>query len=323
MKIRRPALAAAVFVLLSLTARSQSSVSTGGQTPAADRSFYLGRLVDHPEALSGVWETSNGRGGDIGIHLLLGTTVPPDGDPPQWTPQSWQYLEVGVFERTGPEPQFGEDNSFSDSTRGGSLTFAAGRLQLHFFSTWKDTGSIDLDLVRQPDDCWYGRFHRGDFDSVVTLCRPSAGPDMQPSPLVGTWSQAEGIGACVHVTQTGPDTFTGWSDAIQVPGRIGFAPGIQPHPLFQHFGDLMKVHHADDGNVTFELGAYNGICCPHLYSGKLSADGVTIRGDFPPGPNQAPHAVAWKKMPGDSCVNPAELHKFQATPCPPAIKPNQ
>jgi len=178
--------AASLVTLLPCAIHAQQD---SGSIPVApeDRSFYLGQQVTHPESLSGIWETSNGHGGAIGIHLELDTTIPSDGDKQIWAPQSWQDLQVGVFERKGAEIQLGEESGFSDSRSGGSVTFDQGRLQLHFVSQWADTPSVDLDLVQQADGCWDGRLHRGDFDSHVTLCRPSTGQSGKASPLVGTW----------------------------------------------------------------------------------------------------------------------------------------
>jgi len=135
-----------------------------------------------PESLSGIWETSNGHGGAIGIHLELDTTIPSDGDKQSWAPQSWQDLQVGGFERKGTEIQLGEEGGFSDSRRGGNVTFNQGRLQLHFVSPWADTPSVDLDLVQQEGGCWDGRLHRGEFDSHVILCRPSTNQSGKANP---------------------------------------------------------------------------------------------------------------------------------------------
>ena len=230
--------------------------------------------------------------------------VPGDGEKPSWVPQSWQDLQVGVFERKGAEIQFGEEGFFSDSRRGGSLTLDAGRLQLHFVSQWADVQSVDLDLVQQGGDCWYGRLHRGTFDSRVTVCRPTAGQSGNTSPIVGTWSEISGFGqGCIHIAQQAPGEFTGWSDSIEPPGTVRCASTIPgPHALFQHFGELMKIHLEDCGTVSFELYAYTPGCCSHTFVGKLTKDGALIHGTWPPGANQAPHDASWKKVPGDSCV---------------------
>jgi hypothetical protein len=294
---------------------AQSGVPAPPQTPPDDLSFYLNQPVVHPESLSGIWETSNGEGGAVGVHLLLMTTLPGDAAHPIWTPQSWQHLEVGVFERKESKLEFGEDNFFSDSLRGGGVTFKDDRLQLHFVSTWKDTPSVDLNLLLQPDDCWHGRFHRGAYDSVVVLCRPTPGGDAVLSPIAGTWFQTSGHGsACIHIAQTGSATFTGWSDSLMIPDQVRFGSGVPgPHQLYENFGTLAKVDVASDEKIDLEFTAYSAICCSHHFIGKLSVDGSILAGEFPPGPNQSPQAAIFTKMRGDSCVDATALHGYEPT----------
>lgn len=322
MPLHRVTLALLGAALLAPGGSAQSSVTTGEETIPGDRSFYLDQPVNHPEALSGVWESPDGQGGAVGIHMELMTTVSGDAEPPVWTPQKWQHLNFGVFQRKGAEIEFGEEGFFSDNPRGGSVTLENGHLQLHFVSTWKDTSSVDLDLVRQDDGCWHGRFHKGGFDAAVTLCRPTPSAEIKPSPIVGTWSSGSGIGSgCIHIAQTGETTFTGWSDSLQIPGTVFFANNIPgPHSLLQGYGSLAKVHLSNDGQVSLELGAYNAMCCSHAFTGHLSADGSTIAGDFPPGPNQNPHAANWTRMNGDSCIDPTTLPKTLPKACAPGNK---
>jgi hypothetical protein len=119
------------FVLYAQVTLPPGSVST----IPGDRSPYLGRPIINPETLSGFWETPNGHGGAVGIHLLLMTTVPTDGwEKPSDAPQSWQLLELGVYERRGATIQLEESNNFSDSPRGGNVGFEAGHLSLHWIS---------------------------------------------------------------------------------------------------------------------------------------------------------------------------------------------
>jgi hypothetical protein len=162
-----------------------------------DRSLYSGQQVIHPESLSGIWETSNGHEGAIGIHLELDTTIPSDGDKQNWTPQSWQDLQVGVYERKGAEIQLGEGGYFSDSPRGVSVTFDRGRLQLHFVSQWADTPSVDLDLVPKG-----GNLVRGTWP-----------PDANQAPHEATWKKMPGD-SCV-----GSDSQQGTEN-----GLLSFAP---------------------------------------------------------------------------------------------------
>jgi hypothetical protein len=156
------------FVLYAQVTLPPGSVST----IPGDRSPYLGRPIINPETLSGFWETPNGHGGAVGIHLLLMTTVPTDGwEKPSDAPQSWQLLELGVYERRGATIQLEESNNFSDSPRGGNVGFEAGHLSLHWISP-PNSEPIDVDLVQQPGDRWAGRLHRRSFDANVILSRP-------------------------------------------------------------------------------------------------------------------------------------------------------
>ena len=303
---------------LAPAAHPQSSATAPPQTPPADRSFDVNQPMDHPEALSGVWESSDGRGGAVGIHLELMTMVPGDADSPVWVPQSWQHFNLGVFEREGPELVFGEENYFTNDPSGGRVTFEKGSLRLHFATSRARIPSVDLDLFREPDGCWRGRFHRGSFDSVVTLCRPTPGPSVALSPLVGTWSGDHGR-PCVHIFESPAGTFTGWSDTLEIPGQIVFghnSPG--PHQLYQNYGDRAKVNLTGNGEISVEFNAYSAGCCSQRFAGKISADGFTIQGDFTRSPNQNPHR--WTKMPGDSCVDPTTLHSFQPTGSPSSKK---
>jgi hypothetical protein len=159
------------FAFLVPQVRPQSSITTPPEIPPGDRSFYVNQPVDRPEALSGVWQTPDGHGGAVGIHLELMTTVSGDADPPIRTPQSWQHLNLGIFQRKGSEIAFGDENYFSDSARGGSVLLGNSRIQLHFVSTWIDTPSVDLDLLHQPNGCWHGRF----IEAVSTPSSHSAG----------------------------------------------------------------------------------------------------------------------------------------------------
>ena len=296
-------------LLLIVACPAQAGQDSGlGATPSRDRSFYLGRQVMHPESLSGIWETSDGHGGAVGIHLIFATSLPPSAL--SWTPQSWEMLQLGVFQRKGAEIQPGEEGGFSDSPRGGGVTFDGGRLQLHFASHTDDVQSVDVELVQASNDCWSGRFHRGTYDSPVTLCRPAIGPSGKVNLLVGTWLESTGMApSCVHIAQQATAQFTGWSDAIQLPGKVQFPrtlPG--PHLLFQTFGELMKVHVDDGGVVSLELRAYSSVCCSYTYVGRLSEDGALIHGSWRTGQHHVPGNVYWKRIPGPSCVTKDSAH---------------
>jgi hypothetical protein len=105
---------------LSLLVQTSLSQSSAISESEEDRSFYLNQPVLHPEALSGIWETPIGNGGAVGIYLQLATKLPDDSRIP-WTPQAWQHLDGGIYERKTTDEAFGDINGFSDSKRGGAF----------------------------------------------------------------------------------------------------------------------------------------------------------------------------------------------------------
>lgn len=296
----------ALMVLANCRGAAQQSAAPGVPTVLeGDRSFYQGKPVMDPDGLSGLWEISNGKGGARGIHLILSTSVDPFAKSDRKTltgvEQQWEHLEIGVYERQGPVLAFGEEGFFSDSPRGGGATLEDGHLQLHFVSRVASTPSVDLDLMKEAGDRWVGRFHKGDFDEQVTLERP--GGKRSDSVITGTWRDETAPIRCMHVVEQAASEFTGWSDRLQIPGTIGFAPWIQPHRLFEIYGEWMKVKMNPDETTSFEFSAFTAMCCSHTYIGKLDAGAITIEGRWPPGPNQAPQPDRWRKVAGESCAN--------------------
>lgn len=301
MNLRQVMLGSLVAILLVPCALGQAG--SRYVWPTGSRSLYFNRPVFHPESISGVWETPVGKGGAVGIQLDLTTAVPNGTGSVKWTPQKWRGLEVGVFERHGPEIDVGDVNFFMDSARGGGK-FEGRRLEIHVPAREKWEPSFDIDLVLQRDGCWHGRFHRGAFDRVVTLCRPTPGPHVVLSPFVGTWLGSTVLGdTCMHIAQTGHGSFVGWSDELQFPGEAKYAPGVsRRRELLEWYGSLNKVKLAGKRVIEVEFGDYVGFCaglCQYSFSGKLSADGTLLRGVF-----IGPEAVTFRKMPGGSCVNP-------------------
>jgi hypothetical protein len=283
-------------ILLAKTSLSQTNPALPDSRSEADRSPYQNQPVLHPEALSGVWETQDGEGGAVGIHLELSTSISSDEHTP-WTSQAWDHLEVAVFHRSEHAEELGENNDFSDSMRGGGVSVKDNRLTLHYLWSQRKPLAIDLDLTLKPDGCWHGRFHRNAFDRTVSLCRPTAGKDVPPDSLAGTWFASSSM-RCVHIFQNGPDAFTGWADSLEFPGRITFSPRIpEPHPLFEHYGSLVKIDRPGPGIVRIKFGAYNPICCPIDFLGKFSADHSRMEGNTG---NTFP--MTFTRVQGDACI---------------------
>lgn len=281
----------------------------GGLSFAVQQSPYLGQSVVNPEELSGLWETSDGKGGAVGIHLRLVTTATGNAKTLTNTPQFWEHLEVGVYQRKGAQIEFGEENFFTDSPTGGRVTFQNRRLQL-------TAASFDLDLTQQAEGQWVGRLHRESFDSLVTLRRPDATnrANMQPivgtpivgNKIVGTWllkSIDPAHISCIHIAQQGENAFIGWSDSLRAPGVEIYGKNIVwPETALESYGVLMNVHLETDGKFTLELHALSPTCCSHKFVGRVAQDGNLINGDWPSGPNQTPQSGSWVKVAGDSCV---------------------
>jgi hypothetical protein len=112
--------------------------SLPAQTHVADSSPYKVRSVADPEEWSGMWEASNGQGGVVGIHLLLGTTVAPDaktdGRSLTGVEQQWERFDVGVYEQRGSSFQAGDEGYFHDLSSDLPVKPEDGRLQLHYDS---------------------------------------------------------------------------------------------------------------------------------------------------------------------------------------------
>ena len=115
MHLSRTAFVLLTAALFASGIRAQDSVTTMGEEIPGTRSFYFGQSVEHPEALSGIWEALDGQGGAVGIHMNLLTTLSDHAS--ELTQQSWLHLNLGVFHRKGSEMLFGEDGYFSDDPR--------------------------------------------------------------------------------------------------------------------------------------------------------------------------------------------------------------
>jgi hypothetical protein len=277
-----------------------------------DRSFYLGTPVTHPEDLSGVWEAPDGRGGAIGIHLLLDATVSVDATTLTGARQTWLGLQVGLYRRSGVELQPGDENFFSDSMRGGGVRYEGDRLTLH-------ARGYDLELRRiaqdredkDKKDKWSGRFHRQDIDTVVALARPgsttdTSKPTTRDTWFLGTWKSMSGPQVtCLHIAQGVSAAFLAWSDNLSTLGSTSFAPPVPKPPYsWEHYGDLAKVQ-PENGGLWVELGAYSPICCSHRFHATSADNGKAMKADWPAGPSQSPHKSKWTKVPGGSCISGA------------------
>jgi hypothetical protein len=270
------------------------------QDPNLYASFYTGRPVSDPEALSGIWEAGDGRGGAVGIDLRLITYLPRDARSFKGTGETWQSLQVGVYERALSTIRLGEENYFSDFKRVGDVRYENGRLTLH-------SGPFDLDLVRLPGQRWSGRLHRKDFDAKVVLTRFGANPAHQHAGFVGTWRRDWGTGfACLHIAQPVPGEFTVWEDSHQVPGLMRYAPAVPiSATVTQIYGDMIVARLTAEGNLLLESPASLAGCCRHSWVATLTKHGMQIREVAgPEGPGWLLDRADWRRVPGPNCIVP-------------------
>lgn len=266
------------------------SAQPGYQSP------YLGLVITSPESLSGLWQAPDGHGGLVGLHLELITDIPGTTTSVASAQQTWEHLEVGVFQAKSHTLQFEDQNYFSDSPGGSNARFENDHLSLHFVSSFPRTPSVDLDLTR-VGDTWKGRFHRGDFDAQVELRRPAMNVD--------TWiADSPMARSCVHVPNSTAPEFNGWSDNIPTLGQVRYANNIpRPPTAAATYGYLIKIRRLDENKISIEFNAYSGMCCPHVFVGTVTPDGMLLNGSWTAGPNQSLHPDFFRKAPSGSCLD--------------------
>ncbi len=299
---KRTALSLASAQIIAVVLLCTTHLAFAQSSSSDDQSPYKNQLVASPESLSGLWEAPDGNGGFVGLHLQLITNIPTTSTSLANVQQTWEHLEVGVFQAKSPILQFEDQNYFSDSPRGSNARFENDHLSLHFISPSPRTPSVDLDLMR-VDDTWKGRFHRGDFDAQVELRRPAVNVD--------TWlADSPMARSCVHIPNSNAPEFNGWSDNIPTLGHVRYANNIpRPSTTAATYGDLVRIRHLDESKISIEFNAYGGMCCPHVFVGTVTPDGMLLNGSWTAGPNQLPLPGSFRKAPPYSCLDssPASL----------------
>jgi hypothetical protein len=267
-----------------------------------------------PEDLAGRWETSDGHGGMVGMHVIVSTHV--EGAPVSLIRHK-QYLDdldIGLYQRTGADVGEFDFSFFSTSADGGVVWDGQ---QLRMLAPQRgDQPKVEISLSwDETKKQWDGHYEHGEFSRTVTLKRPE---NEHVSSLVGTWFESKGMmNNCVHIAQQADGVFTAWFDDILIPGRMRYANGIQPpQQSREHYGEIAKVNIAPSGEMTVELRAYTAMCCSHPFVARISPDGSKLIGSWSSAPNQAPRPVEWKRMSTNSCLAAASQPVPQQTsPC--------
>lgn len=257
----------------------------------------LGHPVDDPERWSGIWEEARPNGGAVGVIFELITTIRGAATTLQGVPQYDHTLNVGVFNRHGPEIEQGEANYFS-ADEGYFLRWDGERLHIGVNERLNDQSSVTVNLRynRKAKD-WTGYIRRKDFAGLVTLRRPHVARGVRASAIVGTWAHDTPVGpGCVHVVQHRDGSLTGWADLLQTPGLARYGNGLKPpETTFERYGHRVKVAQLGANLFSIKFNSYSGGCCPQMMFAKVNGGTAQFIGDALTG------GVQWTKMSGDTC----------------------
>jgi hypothetical protein len=294
----------AVLLPAPYCACAQSAVSKQGQ--------MSGALVEHPERLTGHWETPAGPDSVVGLDINLITKIPGAVTSLASVEQHEEHIYFSAYQRNGAELK----------GCNGRTQWNGKQLVMHFVPSTKDDRAIDIDLAyNEKLETWTGLFHCGIFSENVTLRRPTPGPNIKVSPLVGTWAGADiqDSGRCLHIVEQSDGAFSGWEDGLQMPGRACYANGLKPPAQsYETYGDWVNVLPTKDRSFSIELDAHSAGCCSHTVTGTLSADNMTLKAEWPQGVLQLSNSTIWRKIQGDSCRVLPKYRSQTALPrCPP------
>lgn len=260
----------------------------------------------HPEDLAGRWEAPDGQGGQVGMNILISTTLPSSAKGIASVPQKLEDFEIGLYHRSGSDVVPLGFNFFTTSRTGGAM-WDGQRLRINTMRR-AEFPEVHVDLAwNNVARVWTGNFERAAFrNQVITLKRPTG---RQNNLFVGTWFEPAGLmNNCLHIAQAEDGTFTGWSDDIQVPGRMRYANGLQaPQRAMQRYGEIAKVNVTEPNRIQVELRAYTPACCPHPFSASISREGNSLVGEWPAASNQAQRPARWIRVQGDSCIAAATI----------------
>jgi hypothetical protein len=262
----------------------------------------LGKIIEQPEQLSGLWEAPTGHQSAVGIWLLLTTRIDGAATTLRRVPQYEQSFSVALFQRSGNQFEFGTGSSFADDSNG-ELIWDGTHLRARRDGRNKDRLAAELDLTFDPaSETWSGLFGRGTFSRFVTLRRSAKVLPNGKRALVGTWASTEKVTrSCFHVIQLWDGSLAGWSDDLQTPGVLRYANGLRP-PSFtsEHYGNLLRVIDLDNQRFSIEFAAYAAICCSRTVIATVVGHDA-LSGNWQPGFKQAGEKPLWKRLRGNSC----------------------
>ena len=258
------------------------------------RSVYEGVPIQHPDDLAGIWDAPDGRGGTVGLNLVLWTTISANRTKVAGSPQAWQSLTAILYDRRGAVADRNERNVLADSAEQGMLRYQNERLTGH----WKN---VDLDLRRGRGHTWAGQFHRGNFNQMIVLHRPTSQSRSSHGWFLGTWLERfASTEMCVHLGREPDGTFVGWTDALGELGNVRYASN-EPKPRLtsEAYGEPAEVHPEGANGVSVELNVLSGWCCPAGFDATQRQPN-TMRIEWHGSMSKPPGLL--RRVAGESCV---------------------
>lgn len=254
--------------------------------------------MSKPEAVAGPWETADGHGGVIGMTVTLSTHVAGTAVSLIGQPQYLEMFAVGLYERKDGEAASGYNFYVVNSHE--SASWDGRHLAIH------DRGMQGIPAANvaltwhEGAHRWTGTFGRGELNREVTLFRPA---NLHASRFVGTWFYGREP-ACLHIVQAADGALAGWSDALQLGGRVRFANGVHPpRQSIESYGDIAKVRLGAGEQIVVELHALPGMSRSDLFRAKISADGKKLVGGWR-GDGDGSGAI-WTRVAENGCVRKA------------------
>jgi len=291
-------------------------------------------------AIAGLWETGDGRGGEVGMVVEVQTRPPAFANSPLTKEEiDGEGISFCVYQRRGVDGNpFSQHNCFGYNHGGWEHAQWDGqRLTIDFDPAiaTQDLPRLRVDLRwEEKAATWSGAFARGEFQSdAVVLQRPAVAAGVTVNPFVGTWfyqseeakhprpartiySERPGLTAmsttnqCLHVAEDGEGALSGWQDNIAVPSPDRFVVnGIaQPVPApGGTYGMQVKVTQPEIETIVVDRAAFMAGAGGRPGSGPrltISADGKTLTSSQRapiPGPGGPMVWTRVGRVPGDVC----------------------
>lgn len=281
-----------LLLLIVVQGKTQATVGTPHDI------WLPGSKIQHPEDVSGVWQTNEGQG-FIGLNIRIDTVVENEPIELSRTSQTFRDAYVRVFQQQGQDQNLQDGNWFKYDTA--AVKSDNVKLVIHNPGT-KTVPAVDVELAFDPlTQSWSGRFHRGSVDRSVVLRRPKSAIGIAPSPFVGTWQRASLTNNCIHIAQNVMGNLVAWSDDLRAPRAYRYAAGVKPPiEISEQYGFVALASASSSERIVVTFKPFEAMCCSTIMSGSLSPDGRFIRLDANSATVKTP-ANIWKRVAGSSC----------------------